>query len=75
MTDIVSHTANQIFGMTLKDARSRGICICCHEPVLVMSADGTSKYNPKLFYSPAGEREWNISGMCEKCFDNLFGEE
>ena len=75
MFDIASHTAKQIFGMTLKDAHSKGICIRCQEPALVMSADGTSKYNPELFYSQAGKQEWNISGICEKCFDNMFDEE
>ena len=75
MFDIASHTTKQLFGMTLEDAHSKGICIRCQEPALVMSADGTSKYNPELFYSAAGKQEWNISGMCEKCFDNMFDEE
>ena len=75
MFDIANHTAKQIFGMTLQDAHSEGICIRCQEPALVMSADGTSKYNPELFHSQAGKQEWNISGMCEKCFDSLFEEE
>ena len=75
MFDIASHTAKQIFGMTIKDAHSKGICIRCQEPALVMAADGTSKHNPELFYSPAGKKEWQISAVCEKCFDNMFGEE
>ena len=72
MFDTVSRMAKQTFGMTIEDAHSRGICIRCQEPALVMSADGTSKHNPELFYSPAGKKEWNMSGMCEKCFDNMF---
>lgn len=75
MVDLLNHAAKQTFGMTLQDAHSKGICIQCKEPVLVMAADGTSKYNPELFYSPAGKKEWHISGMCENCFDNLFEEE
>ena len=75
MTDIVNQVAKQTFGMTLQEAYSKGICIRCQEPALVMSADGTSKYNPELFYSSAGKEEWGISGMCEKCFDNMFDEE
>ena len=75
MFDLASHTAKQLFGMTIKDAHSKGICIRCQEPALVMSADGTSKHNPELFYSAAGKQEWNISGICEKCFDNMFDEE
>lgn len=75
MFDIVNRMAKQTFGMTSEDAHSQGICIRCQEPALVMSADGTRKYNPELFYSFEGEMEWNISGMCEKCFDNMFDEE
>ena len=75
MFDIVNLRAKQTFGMTIKEAHSKGICIQCKEPVLVMAADGTSKYNPELFYSAAGKQEWNISGICEKCFDNMFDEE
>lgn len=75
MLDLVSSVSKQTFGMTREDAHSKGICIKCQKPVLVMSADGTSKYNPELFYSQAGKKEWNISGMCEKCFDSMFSEE
>ena len=73
--DLVNPMAKQLFGMTIQEAHSKGICIRCQEPALVMAADGTSKYNPELFYSPAGKQEWKISGICEKCFDNMFGEE
>lgn len=75
MLDIVSQVAKQTFGVTLQDAHAEGICIRCREPALVMAADGTSKYNPELFYSPAGKKEWHISAMCEKCFDSIFEEE
>lgn len=67
--------AKDTYGMTREDAHTRGICIRCQEPALVMAADGTSKYNPELFYSPAGRTEWSISAMCELCFDSLFDEE
>ena len=40
-----------------------GLCISCREPAL-----------PKC-YSEAGRREYSISGMCEKCFDEMFGED
>ena len=72
MFNRINRTAKDIFGMTMQEAHSRGICIRCQEPALVQAADGTSKHNPELFYSPAGKKEWNISGMCEKCFDNMF---
>lgn len=40
-----------------------GICFNCELPAL-----------PRC-YSNAGKREFFISGLCEKCFDNLFQEE
>jgi hypothetical protein len=52
--------AKGIFGMTVDEAHEKGICIDCNEPAL-----------PKC-YSPAGKREYQISGMCEQCFDKMF---
>lgn len=67
--------AKDTYGMTRQEAHEKGICIRCQQEVLVMAADGTSKYNPELFYSLAGKDEWYISAMCESCFDTLFDEE
>lgn len=50
-------------GQTAAQAQEKGLCIQCKEPAL-----------PKC-YSDAGIREYHISGMCEKCFDNMFAEE
>jgi len=50
-------------GISRSEAWEKGICIECKELAL-----------PKC-YSPAGKREYGISGMCEKCFDALFAEE
>lgn len=66
--------AKEVYGMTPAEAREKAICLCCKQPVFVQAADGTSKYNPDLFYSAAGKKEWHISAMCEKCFDNMFEE-
>ena len=67
--------AKEVYGMTPAEAREKAICLCCKQSVFVLAADGTSKYNPEMFYSEAGKKEWDISCMCEKCFDNMFGEE
>lgn len=40
-----------------------GLCRECGEPAL-----------PKC-YSEAGRREFAISGVCERCFDGMFGDE
>jgi len=53
-------------GKTFKDKCDNllkdGICINCFEPAL-----------PKC-YSDAGRREYEISGFCEKCFDELWDD-
>lgn len=75
MLNMIGKIAMDTYGMTFQDAYSKGICIRCKNPALVQAADGTSKYNPELFYSPEGKMEWNISSICEKCFDTMFDEE
>lgn len=51
-----------VFGMTKNEAQNDGICICCHQEA-----------KPKC-YSDAGLREYQISGLCEECFDNICSE-
>ena len=75
MMQIIDEFAKGVYGMTAAEAQEKALCICCKQPVFVLAADGTSKYNPELFYSPAGKKEWQISAVCEKCFDNMFDEE
>ena len=52
--------SKEIFGKTVSEANSEGLCIQCHEPAL------------ENCYSEAGRREFKISGLCEKCFDAIF---
>ena len=54
--------SNDLFKMTAQVAHDRGICIKYLRPWQI----GT--------YSPAGVREYQISGLCEECFDSLFEE-
>ena len=75
MFNVIERMAMDTYGMTTGSAIKNGICIRCKKPALVQAADGTSKYNPELFYSPAGKKEWTISAMCERCFDTMFDEE
>jgi len=53
--------AKQLFDKTISDAHKDGTCINCNEDALTNC------------YSEAGEREYKISGLCEKCFDELLG--
>lgn len=69
MNSFIDAIGQQVFGMTRTSAHEAKVCICCHKPVF--NEDGT--YSQELFHSEAGEKEYGISGMCEKCFDNMFG--
>jgi hypothetical protein len=56
-----SMAANEAqFNLMLKE---RGICIQCEKPAL-----------PRC-HSPLGRKEFEISGMCEICFDSMFKDE
>ena len=48
-----------LFGIDIEAVKAKGICLNCKEPAL-----------PKC-YSEAGRREYKISGLCEKCFDEI----
>lgn len=53
--------AKEVYGETTNEAKDKGLCIQCKEPAI-----------PNC-YSPAGIREYEISGLCEKCFDKIMG--
>lgn len=55
--------AKELFGETAEEAQEKGSCIQCKEPALANC------------YSDAGVAEYQISGLCEQCFDSMFGEE
>lgn len=54
--------SKDIHGMTRAEAHEKGICVDCKKNV-----EGR-------VYSEAGRREYQISGMCELCFDELMKE-
>lgn len=51
------------FGRILSTARKTGTCVKCGEEAL-----------PKC-YSEAGRKEYEVSALCEECFDSLFSDE
>jgi len=57
-----SFTKN-LYGMTKAEAHASGICLQCQEPAI-----------PKC-YSNAGREEYRISGLCELCWNEMFGED
>ena len=54
--------AKDLYGQTSQESQSSGLCIQCEEPALANC------------YSMAGLNEYYISGLCEKCFDEITGE-
>lgn len=50
-------------GMSPQQAWEKDICIKCKQPAI-----------PNC-YSFEGLKEYRISALCEKCFDNMFEEE
>jgi len=53
--------AKGLYKLTVREAHADEICIQCREPAL------------SKCYSDAGIREYTISGLCEQCFDGIFG--
>ena len=60
LTHLKNALAKVGYGMTVDEAHEKGICICCK--------------NPPTWYSEAGKREYQLSGMCEHCFDKEFAD-
>lgn len=61
-----------MFGTKMSDAHKQNTCVKCKQKVL---APCGTKWNRDLVYTVAGQREYAISGLCEKCFDSIFEEE
>jgi len=57
LNEFKDNLAKETFGMTKAEARAAGLCIHC-------------KKEPK-FYSYNGRKEYEISGLCEFCFDDI----
>lgn len=60
LDEFVDQTAFKIFGRTKAHAHHMGVCIDCNKP--------------PTFKTEAGRREYEISGLCEPCFDAIFDE-
>jgi hypothetical protein len=56
-TVILDTFSRDIFGMKRSDSLATGICVCCHQE--------------ERHYSEQGYREFQISGLCEFCFDEI----
>jgi hypothetical protein len=52
--------AKALYGITKAEAWDKQMCISCKQRA--------------TWYSPAGEKEYTISGLCEPCFDKITEE-
>lgn len=59
LKEFQDNMARNLYGVTKSEAISKGICIACKLPA-----------KPRI-YSDAGRREYQISGLCEVCFDEI----
>jgi hypothetical protein len=61
LQEVRDAVAKDVFGMTPEEAIKKGICIDCRQDALANC------------YSDVGRREYQISGLCETCFDSICG--
>lgn len=72
MRRLIDDISMRTFNDTIDTAHSKEICIKCKQPI-ELTAFATGK--PGNIYSFAGRREYQISGLCEFCFDKIFNDE
>jgi hypothetical protein len=60
--DLKDALAEALYGQTPAEAHQAGLCIQCKQPAR------------ERCYSQAGLREYEISGLCEPCFDEITKE-
>ena len=57
--DFYDYTCKISYGRTQKEAEKEGVCLYCGEKV-------------KEFKAEINKKEYEISGMCQKCQDEFF---
>lgn len=84
LLDLKAELSNEIFGMTSNKAKDDGICISCKNHIFIhpyVTFDyaplptNEEKSKPGIIYSSMGLKEYEISGLCEYCFDKTALEE
>lgn len=62
MQQALDSLSEGMFGLNVADARAQGICVVCRSPAV-------------SFRDALSEKEYGISGMCQRCQDAVFKEE
>ena len=57
----VGQLAKALWGMSIEEAHEKGVCVKCRLPA-----------EPQC-YSKVGRTEYQITGLCELCFDAIVG--
>ena len=58
--DLLDEVARDVFGRTPDEAKKAGICIDCGNP-------------PGAFRDETSKREYQVSRLCQRCQDAIFG--
>ncbi len=61
LQDFIDGLTKSTFGSFLSDSQKKGCCVSC-------------KINIKGFRDELSLKEYGISGLCQKCQDEVFGE-
>ena len=72
LREIEDNLAKALYGMTKTEAISRRVCVQCKQPI---ERREPYEQKPGSIYSYEGAREYNISGLCEYCWDKIFEED
>ena len=59
----INKFAKKTFGKSQTEAREQKICVICHNEI-----------KDEDFRDDISRKEYDISGLCQKCQDDTFGE-
>ena len=69
--DIKDKVAKTFFDTTTTEAQNKCVCISCKKPIHLSDQPTNTEGN---IYSTSGAKEYQITGMCEYCFDQMVKE-
>ena len=63
MKSIINNLSTSIYGISMEEAVKQEICVQCQQPAM------------SNIFTDLGMEEYYISGICERCWDRMFGED
>jgi len=60
----LDNMTEKTFGKSKTDAEKEKVCVFCHKPI-----------KDEDFRNEISRREYGISGICQKCQDDVFGKD